>query len=117
MISKDSFVKIMNSLRGYWDELDKDMDRLNVVFDDNYLTRVFNHTMDALCDDLESDLDIDDDIGPWCYYFAFELDWGRAEKAGNYVFVDDEGYLLKTAEQLYDLLMVLNGKENNNEES
>lgn len=115
MISKDSFIKIMDGLRDYWDELGKDMNRLGVVFEDNHLTRVFDNTLDALCDDLESDLDIDDDIGPWCYYFAFELDWGRDKKAENCTEIDGKMYTLKTAGQLYDLLMLLNDKENNDE--
>ena len=84
MISKDSFIKIMDGLRDYWDELGKDMDRLGVVYENNHLTKVFDNTLDALCDDLEADFD-DDAIDPWCYYFAFELDWGRREMAKNCV--------------------------------
>ena len=111
MISKDSFVKIMDSLRDYWDELGKDMDRLGVVFESNHLTRVFDNIMDALCDDLEADLERDEYDTPWCYYFAFELDWGRAERAKNSVRIDDVVYPLCNAAQLYDLLTVLNERE------
>lgn len=112
MISKDSFVKIMDSLRDYWDELGKDMDRLNVVFEDNYLTRVFDHIMDALYDDLEADLERDEYETPWCYYFAFELDWGRAENARSSVRINDVVYPMCNAGQLYDFLMVLNERKN-----
>ena len=111
MISKDSFVKIMDSLRDYWDELGKDMDRLGVVFENNHLTRVFDNIMDALCDDLEADFERDEYETPWCYYFAFELDWGRAERAKNSVRIDDVVYPLCNAGQLYDLLIVLNERE------
>lgn len=55
MISKDSFVKIMNSLRDYNDELCKDMKRLGVVFD-NHLTAVICNVLNAISDDLESNL-------------------------------------------------------------
>ena len=47
MISKDSFVKIMNSLRDYNDELCKDMERLGVVFD-NHLTAVICNVLNAI---------------------------------------------------------------------
>ena len=55
MISKDSFVKIMNSLRDYNDELCKDMKKLRVVFD-NHLTAVICNVLNAISDDLESNL-------------------------------------------------------------
>lgn len=106
MISRDSFVKIMDGLRDYWDELGKDMDRLGVVFDDNHLTRVFNNTLDALCEDIKDGFEISSDMS-WCYYFVFELDWGREEMAENCVDINGVKYSLKTAEELYDFLMML----------
>ena len=115
MISKNSFVKIMDGLRDYCDELGADMDRLGVVFENNHLTRVFDRTLDALCEDLETDLEIDPDIGPWCYYFAFELDWGREKMARNCTKIDGVEYDLQTAGQLYDLLMLLHEREEDNE--
>jgi hypothetical protein len=111
MMKKTTFVKIMNTLRDYWDELSADMNRLCVVFEDNHLTRVFDKTMDALCEDLEGNLEIDPEVGPWCYYFAFELDWGRRDMAKDCVEIDGVRYALETPEQLYDLLMLLNDKE------
>ena len=116
MISKNAFVKIMDGLRDYWDELGEDMDRLGVVYQENHLTRVFDNTLDALCEDLEEDLDIDDDVGPWCYYFAFELDWGRRDMAKDCVEIDGVKYALETAEQLYELLMLLHEKEEKDNE-
>lgn len=111
MISKDSFVKIMDGLRNYWDELGKDMDRLGVVFEDNHLTKVFDNTMDALCGDLEADLESADNNTPWCYYFAFELNWGRDKNAIDCVTIGNFKFSLQTAEQLYDFLMLLNNEE------
>lgn len=110
MIAKDPFIKVMNGLRDYWDELGKDMDRLGVVFEDNHLTKVFDNTLDALRDDLEADFE-ESEGGSWCYYFAFELDWGRREMAKNCVEIDGVKYALTTASQLYDLLMMLNERE------
>ena len=115
MISKNAFVKIMNGLRDYWDELGEDMDRLGVVFENNHLTRVFDNTLDALCEDLEDGLEIDPDTGPWCYYYAFELDWGRREMAKDCVEIDGIKHALETTEQLYDLLMLLHEREKDNE--
>lgn len=114
MMKKTTFVKIMDGLRDYWEELSADMDRLGVVFQDNYLTKVFDNTLDALCEEMESDLDTGD-VGPWCYYFAFELDWGHRDNAVNCVEIGDEKYTLRTAEQLYDLLVLLNERECVNE--
>lgn len=111
MICRDSFVKIMDGLRDYWDELGKDMDRLGVVFESNHLTRVFDNTMDALCDDLEADLEFDISDTPWCYYFAFELDWGRSERAKDSVRIYDKVYPMCSAGQLYDFLVALNERE------
>ena len=110
MISRDSFIKIMDGLRDYWDELGKDMDRLGVVFENNHLTKILDNTLDALCEDVEADF-ADDEIGPWCYYFAFELDWGRRDMAKNCVKIDGIKYALETAGQLYDLLELLREKE------
>lgn len=110
MMKKNSFVKIMNTLRDYWDELGKDMDRLGVVFEDNHLTRVFDKTMEALCEDVEDNLDTGD-VGPWCWYFAFDLDWGRRDMAKGCVQIDGIKYDLETPGQLYDLLVFLNERE------
>lgn len=111
MISKDSFIKIMDGLRDYCDELIKDMHRLGVVYEDNHLTKVLYNTLDALCEDVETGLEIDPEAGPWCYYFAFDLDWGRREMAKDCVEIDGARYALKTSEQLYDLIAMLREKE------
>ena len=111
MISKDAFVKIMDGLRDYLDELHKTMQHLDVVFEENYLTRVAYNTLDALCRDMKADLDTDDIAGQWCYYFAFELDWGRIDMAKDCVEIDGVKYSLHTPEQLYDLLVLLNNRE------
>ena len=66
--------------------------------------------MDALCEDVEDGLDTGD-AGPWCYYFAFDLDWGRRDMAKDCVEIDGVKYTLETPEQLYDLLILLNERE------
>ena len=115
MISKNSFVKIMDGLRDYWDELGEDMDRLGVVFENNHLTRVFDNTLDAICEDVEEGFEIDPYVGYWCHYFAFDLDWGCREMARDCVTIDGVKYSIKTAGQLYDLLMLLHEREEDNE--
>lgn len=114
MISKNSFVKIMDGLRDYLDELGKDMDRLGVVFENNHLTKVFDNTLDAICEDLKDGLEINPDMS-WCYYFVFDLDWGREEMAKDCVDIDGVKYTLETSEQLYDLLMLLHERGKDNE--
>lgn len=111
MICRDSFVQIMDGLRDYWDEIGYDMDRLGVVFEDNHLTRIVDTTLDALCADVEADLDTGE-AGPWCWYFVMELDWGRREMAKNCVEIDGERYSLENAWELYDLLVMLKEREN-----
>lgn len=115
MISKNSFVKIMDGLRNYWDELGEDMDRLGVVYENNHLVKVFDNTIDALCEDLEDGFEVDPDAGPWCYYYAFELDWGRREMAKDCIEIDGIKHALVTAGQLYDLIMLLHEREEDNE--
>ena len=115
MISKDSFVKIMNSLRDYNDELCKDMKRLRVVFD-NYLTTVICNVLNAISEDLESNLDTDKYTDTWCNYYAFELDFGCDKMAIDCVDIRDTTYSLQNAEQLYDLITLLNEKRLNDKQ-
>ena len=115
MISKDSFVKIMNSLREYDTELCKDMKRLGVVFD-NHLTAVINNVLNAISEDLESNLSTDKYTDTWCNYYAFELDFGRDKMAIDCVDIGDKTYSLQTAEQLYDLIMLLNEERLNDKQ-
>jgi len=104
MISKQSFVEIMDTLRDYSDQLWKFENVLNVQVEDNFLIDILYKVMDALYEDVESDLIMDDGAEPWIYYFAFDLDWGRKEKAKTNVIVDGEPYPLLTVGHLYDFL-------------
>lgn len=103
MINKESFVKIMNAIRDYYDELHIEMDRLNVVFEDNYLTRVVDDVVDALIDDMEPEIDGE----PWICYFAWGLDFGRHDMAKSCIISDGGKCSLQTAEELYDFLIML----------
>lgn len=111
MINKESFCKIMYGLRDYNDELDKFMDCLNSCLEQSFMVEILDKTMNALVDDMESNLEIDNDAGSWIYYWAWELDWGRSDKAKNSVKIDDVVCPLVTAEQLYDLIVELNASE------
>ena len=108
MITKDSFVKIVDGLRDYWDAFGVFQDSLNVYMEHNFMTDIFHTVMEALCEDVE--LNVDDDIGPMLYYYACECDWGRNEKAkeGRPTF-GAERMPLTSAEELYDYLMLDNG--------
>lgn len=108
MINKDSFVKIVDGLRDYWDRICIIHDALGMTVDQSYLTDIFHITMEALCEDVE--LNIDEDVGPMLYYYACECDWGRNEKAieGMPTFGTKRAPLT-SAEELYDYLMLDNG--------
>lgn len=107
MISKDTFIKIVDALRDYWDAFGAFQDTLNVYMEHNFMTDIFDTVMKALCDEVE--LDVDEDIGPMLYYYACECDWGRNEKAkeGRPTF-GVEKMPLTSAAELYDYIMLDN---------
>lgn len=115
MIDKSSFVHIMNGVRDYNDKLNKFEDTLDICMGQNFMTDIADIALDALVMDMEDGLEINNDTGSWIYYFAYELDFGRSHKAESAVKLDGVvTWQLKTAEQLYDLLVEL--KEGNNAE-
>lgn len=99
VINKQSFCDIMHALDTYWDNLRGLQGILNVVFEDNMLTQIFDRVVEALTDDLEPDLGYGED--PMIMRWLFEFDAGRDEKAKDGV----DGYSLTSAEELYDYLM------------
>lgn len=96
MINKDSFVKIMDTLRDYNDKIYAFYDVLGVNMDDNVLTKVLDDTMTAIVEDVEPNWDDDTLEVPWCYYYAFDCNWGRDVEGKNIPFSD--------AAELYDYL-------------
>lgn len=110
MINKESFVEIMNSLRDYSDALDIMCDKLGLNMDDNVFTKHLDNVMNALCEDVEDE--IDDEFGPLLFYYAFECDWGRNEKAAYGVSTfGEERSPITSAEELYGYLMFKNAME------
>ena len=107
MITKDTFIKMVDTLRDYWDAFGAFQDTLNVYMEHNFMTDIFDSMMRALSDEVE--LDVDEDIGPMLYYFACECDWGRNEKAveGRPAF-GVENMPLTSAAELYDYIMLNN---------
>lgn len=103
MINKEPFVKIMNSIRDYYDELHIEMDRLNVVFEDNYLVKIVDDVLDALIDDIKPEIGGE----PCICYFAWGLDFGRDDMAVDCVKINGQRHSLTTAEELYDLITML----------
>lgn len=110
MINKNSFVKIMNGMRDYDDHMRALENNLNVMFEDNWLTSMFDVVLDALFEDVEGDL-CPDDADPIMYHFAFFCDWGRKEDAS--IEIDGKQYPLKSAGYLYDLLVELREEQSN----
>ena len=110
MINKDSFIKIMDTVRDYDDALGIMRDGLGLNMDDNEFTRVLDHTLDALVEDVESEFDMKKQEMPWCYKFAFECDWGRSDSIGV-TEINGKSVDITTAAELYDLLVALQEKE------
>lgn len=96
MISKNSFVKIMDALRDYDDALNVMYHNLELNMDDNVFTRVLDKTLKALVEDVEPYFDKRIEDMPLCYYYAFECNWGRKEPK-------EDGFT--SAAELYDSLV------------
>lgn len=104
MISKDSFVEIMDGLENYWKKFRKFEDTLGIQIDQNFMTDIFDCVMNALGAD--TDDDIGDEIGPLLYYYAFECDWGIGLNARKGIKRPGEidPAPLTSAAELYDYL-------------
>ena len=99
MINKQSFCDIMEALDKYWHNLDALENILNVVFERNVLTEIFDTVIDALEEDLEPDREFNED--PMIMRWLFEFDAGRDETAKDGI----DGHPLTTSEELYDYLV------------
>lgn len=99
VINKRSFCDIMHALDNYWDNLRGLEGILDVVFEDNMLTQIFDRVVDALVEDMEPDRDFFEI--PVINQWLFDFDCGRHEKAKEGI----DGYSLTSAEELYDYLM------------
>lgn len=111
MINKQSFVDIMNTLRDYDDKLRVLYNEFGIGPDNNIFTDVLDNIMEAITDDVEMGFEYGQFETPWCYYFAYELNWGRADNAATATAIDGETVPLTSAEELYDLLLMLRNKE------
>lgn len=113
MINKDSFIQIMDGLRDYNDKLDIMYNELEINMDNNVFSKFFDKIMDALVKDVEPNFDDEVQDLPWCYYYAFECNWGRNEKAkeGAPTFGAERAPLTSAAE-LYDYLVLDNSMDN-----
>ena len=115
MINKNSFIKIVNSLEEYWDKLAQFEEMIGNYITEGFLVDIVDGIIDGITEDVEYNLSDTEKFGPWLSYYAFELDFGKHNMAKDCVEIDGESYSLETAEQLYDLLVMLNEKGKNNE--
>ena len=99
VINKQSFCDIMHALDKYWDNLRSLECILDVVFEDNPLTAIYDSVIMALEEDMEPN--IGDDEEHAIYRWLLEFNAGRNEKAKEGI----DGRSLTTAEQLYDYLV------------
>ena len=103
MMSYECFEKIMKSLQEYWENMCKLEDSLGIDFNDNWLTNHFDYIAEALTDEFEGteDDDIDPNIGPIIYYYAFDLEWGTK---GNVIPYKGTNYPVDNLKDLYNIL-------------
>ena len=94
VINKQSFCEIMDGLEKFWDSMRKLEDILNVYFEDNMMTDVFNTVVNALEEDLDPNPDLSE--SPIIYSWLFDTDRASASI---------DGHPLTTAEELYDYLV------------
>ena len=99
MINKQSFCDIVEALDKYWGNIGNLENVLNVYFEDNMLTSIFDKVIDALEDDLEPDRDFGE--GLTILDWLIEFDAGRDKRAKEGI----DGHPLTTAEELYDYLV------------
>ena len=105
MMNKKSFVTIIDGVRDYWDSMLKLESALNIQIDENFMTKIIDNILSAVSEDMENN---DDTHESWVSYYAFELDFGRAENAETAVTVDDKVYPLTTAIEWYAFLKLMN---------
>ena len=103
----------MNGLRDYWDGVIKLEQAFNIQIDSGIFVDIIDQTMDALDEDIEYPYVKGEES--WVYYFAFELDWGRSERAKTAVEIHGVKCELTSAEKLYDLILKLKRNEDNDE--
>ena len=105
MMNKKSFVTIIDGISDYWDSMLKLESALNIQIDENFMTKIIDNVLNAVSEDMEENNDTHES---WVSYYAFELDFGRAEYADKAVTVDGIVYPLTTAKELYDFLKIMN---------
>ena len=108
MMNKKSFVTIIDGVKDYWDSMLKLESALNIQIDENFMTKIIDNVLNAVSDDMEENIEKYDEIGTWVSYYAFELDFGRADCAADAVKIDNTVCPLTNAEELYDLLIAMN---------
>ena len=104
-MNENSFITIMNNIRDYWDSIVKLESALNIKINENFMTKIVDNILNAVSEDMEENNDTHDSC---VLYYAFELDFGRAENADKAVTVDGIVYPLTTAKELYDFLKIMN---------
>ena len=104
-MNENSFITIMNNIRDYWDSIVKLESALNIKINENFMTKIVDNILNAVSEDMENN---DDTHDSWVLYYAFELDFGRAEYADKAVTVDGIVYPLTTAKESYDFLKIMN---------
>lgn len=106
VINKQSFCDIMEALDAYWSNLKSLEGILNVYFEDNMLTEIYDKVIDALEEDLEPELydpdtEFDMNAQPLIMRWLLEFDAGRSDSAKEGI----NGVPLTTAAELYDYLV------------
>lgn len=84
MLAKEQFITIMESLQKIDKVIHVMQDLFDFNMDDGPLVKAFDDLSTLIIEEME--LDIDDDIGPVIFHYAFVNNWGETEFTLN---VDD----------------------------
>jgi|GEM_PF-5976355 len=99
-MNKKTFCDIINTLDNYWDNLRSLEKILNVYFESNMLTDIFEGVVDALEEELEPQ------------FFDPEMDYGKGEDPIIMRWLIEGSEDLKTAGELYDYLVQKRDEKN-----
>lgn len=96
MMTKETFVKLMNAAKTYWDKLQVLESSLQTTFEENFLTDFLDSVIGAMGNDLPGYDDL-------LYAYIWNSNFGRDEPV--YITEDGKEVWIDTAGELYDMLI------------
>lgn len=103
MMTKETFVEIINAHMEFSDRIMLLYDALNVSPEDNFLSKFADTIMNALFQEVEGNCP--DDMEPLLLEFVYGTNYGRDR--GIEGIVGELAYNITTPEELYDIIMLM----------